>query len=100
MPTPAPPGTTDFSYNDGLALTSAGAGVRFFLGDLQADVAVACLLSYRAPDNSSRTARLLFSLSKALCSVRRKYRPVASSLGRSVPPCNQPGLTCIKSGIA
>ena len=45
-----------FSYNDGLALTSAGAGVRFFLGgDLQADIAVAFPLSYRAPDNSSRT---------------------------------------------
>lgn len=55
-----------FSYNDGLALTSAGGGVRFFLvGDLQADIAVAFPLSYRAPDNSSRTARLLFSLSKA-----------------------------------
>jgi len=55
-----------FSYNDGLALTSAGAGVRFFLGgDLQADIAVAFPLSYRAPDNSSRSARLLFSLSNA-----------------------------------
>src|SRR5258708_13683858 len=47
-----------FSYADGLALTSAGAGVRFFLGgDLQADIAVAFPFSYRAPDNSSRTAR-------------------------------------------
>jgi hemolysin activation/secretion protein len=55
-----------FSYADGLALTSAGAGVRFFLGsDLQADIAVAFPLSYRAPDNSSRSARLLFSLSNA-----------------------------------
>jgi hemolysin activation/secretion protein len=55
-----------FSYNDGLALTSAGAGIRFFLGaDLQADIAVAFPLSYRAPDNSSRSARLLFSLSNA-----------------------------------
>lgn len=62
-----------FSYNDGLALTSAGAGVRFFLGgDLQADIAVAFPLSYRAPDNSSRSARLLFSLSNAfkLCPQR------------------------------
>ena len=55
-----------FSYTDGIALTSAGAGVRFFLGsDLQADIAVAFPLSYRAPDNSSRSARLLFSLSSA-----------------------------------
>jgi hemolysin activation/secretion protein len=55
-----------FSYADGIALTSAGAGVRFFLAsDLQADIAVAFPLSYRAPDNSSRSARLLFSLSSA-----------------------------------
>jgi len=55
-----------FSYADGIALTSAGAGVRFFMGsDLQADIAVAFPLSYRAPDNSSRSARLLFSLSSA-----------------------------------
>jgi hemolysin activation/secretion protein len=55
-----------FSYMDGIALSSAGAGVRFFLGsDLQADIAVAFPLSYRAPDNSSRSARLLFSLSSA-----------------------------------
>jgi hemolysin activation/secretion protein len=62
-----------FSYRDGLALTSAGAGIRLFLiGDLQADIAVAFPLSYRAPDNSSRSARLLFSLSKAfrLCPER------------------------------
>jgi hemolysin activation/secretion protein len=52
---------------DGLALTSAGGGVRFFLSDgLQADVGVAFPLSYRAPDNSTRSARLLFSLSNAL----------------------------------
>jgi hemolysin activation/secretion protein len=63
-----------FSYNDGLALTSAGGGVRLFLGgDLQADIAVAFPLSYRAPDNSSRSARLLFSLSNAfqLCPQTR-----------------------------
>jgi hemolysin activation/secretion protein len=55
-----------FNYTDGLALTSTGAGVRFFLGsDLQADIAVAFPLGYRAPDNSSRSARLLFSLSSA-----------------------------------
>jgi hemolysin activation/secretion protein len=56
-----------FSYNDGLALTSAGGGARFFLwNDLQADIGVAFPLSYRAPDNSTRSARLLFSLSSAL----------------------------------
>jgi len=55
------------SYNEGLALTSAGGGVRFLLWDeLQADIAVAFPLSYRAPDNSARSARLLFSLSNAL----------------------------------
>jgi hemolysin activation/secretion protein len=55
-----------FNYTEGIALTSAGAGVRFFLGsDLQADVAVAFPLGYRAPDNSTRSARLLFSLSSA-----------------------------------
>jgi hemolysin activation/secretion protein len=62
-----------FSYADGLSLTSAGAGIRLFLiGDLQADIAVAFPLSYRAPDNSSRSARLLFSLSNAfrLCPER------------------------------
>jgi hemolysin activation/secretion protein len=66
-----------YSYADGLALTSAGAGVRFFLGgDLQADIAVAFPLSYRAPDNSSRSARLLFSLSNAfkLCPERAQTR--------------------------
>jgi hemolysin activation/secretion protein len=55
------------SYNEGVALTSAGAGVRFLLWDeLQADIAVAFPFSYRAPDNSTRSARLLFSLSNAL----------------------------------
>ena len=62
-----------FSYTDGLALTSAGVGIRLFLVDeLQADLAVAVPLSYRAPDNSTRSARLLFSLSNAfrLCPER------------------------------
>src|SRR5216684_4303419 len=55
-----------FGINDGLALTSAGGGVRFFLWDsLQADIGVAFPLSYRAPDNERRSARLLFSLSSA-----------------------------------
>jgi hemolysin activation/secretion protein len=56
-----------FRLGDGLALTSAGAGVRFFLwDDLQADIGVAFPLSYRAPDNPRRDARLLFSVSNAL----------------------------------
>jgi hemolysin activation/secretion protein len=66
-----------FGYKDGLSLTSAGAGARFFLGaDLQADIAVAFPLSYRAPDNSSRSARLLFSLSNSfrLCPDRAQAR--------------------------
>ena len=66
-----------YRYTDGLALTSAGAGVRFFLGgDLRADIAVAVPLGYRAPDNSSRTARLLFSLSNTfrLCPERAQAR--------------------------
>lgn len=52
---------------DGTALTSAGGGVRLFLvGDLQADLGVAVPLGYRAPDNSARSARFLFTLSNAL----------------------------------
>jgi hypothetical protein len=38
----------------------------FFTEDLQADIGVAFPLSYRAPDNTTRTARLLFSISNAL----------------------------------
>src|SRR5664279_1435936 len=66
-----------YRYTDGLALTSAGTGVRFFLGgDLQADLAVAFPLSYRAPDNERRSARVLFSLSNAfkLCPQRPQTR--------------------------
>jgi hemolysin activation/secretion protein len=52
---------------DGLSLTSAGGGIRFFLwDDLQADIGVAFPLSYRAPDNTRRDARVLFSVSNAL----------------------------------
>jgi hemolysin activation/secretion protein len=52
---------------DGLSLTSAGGGIRFFLwDDLQADIGVAFPLTYSAPDNQRRRARLLFSLSNAL----------------------------------
>jgi hemolysin activation/secretion protein len=66
-----------YSYTDGLALTSTGAGVRFFLGDdLRADIAVAVPLGYRAPDNTTRSARVLFSLSNAfrLCPERAQAR--------------------------
>jgi hemolysin activation/secretion protein len=63
--------------SDGLSLTSAGVGVRFFLLDgLQADIGVAAPLTYRAPDNSARSARVLFSLTSALklCPVRATTR--------------------------
>lgn len=66
-----------YGLNDGISLTSAGGGVRFFLwDDLRADVAVAFPLSYRAPDNERRSARLLFSFSNALklCQERRESR--------------------------
>lgn len=62
-----------YTMNEGLSLTSAGGGVRFFLfDDWQADVGVAAPLSYRAQNNTSRSARLLFSLSSAfkLCPAR------------------------------
>ena len=66
-----------YTIGEGLALTSAGAGIRFFLADgLQADIGVAAPLSYRAPDNSTRSARVLFSLTSALklCPVRQQTR--------------------------
>jgi hemolysin activation/secretion protein len=56
-----------YRIGDGLALTSAGGGIRFFFwDDFQADIGIAFPLSYRAPDNSMRSARLLFSVSNAL----------------------------------
>jgi hemolysin activation/secretion protein len=56
-----------YNIGDGLALTSAGGGIRFFFwDDFQADLGVAFPLSYRAPDNTTRTARFLFSVSNAL----------------------------------
>ncbi|MGH6739915.1 MAG: ShlB/FhaC/HecB family hemolysin secretion/activation protein, partial [Bradyrhizobium sp.] len=56
-----------YGIGDGLGLTSAGGGIRFFFwDDFQADIGVAFPLSYRAPDNSTRSARLLFSVSNAL----------------------------------
>lgn len=66
-----------YNFGEGLSLTSAGGGVRLFLfDDWQADIGVAVPLSYRAPDNSSRSARLLFSLSSAfkLCPARPSTR--------------------------
>ena len=62
-----------YRLSDGLSLTSAGIGVRFFLlDDLQADLGVAVPLSYRAPDNERRSPRFLFTLSSAfrLCPER------------------------------
>lgn len=62
-----------YRLSDGLSLTSAGAGVRFFLpDDLQADLGVAVPLSYRAPDNERRSPRFLFTLSSVfrLCPER------------------------------
>lgn len=62
-----------YRLSDGLSLTSAGAGVRFFLpDDFQADLGVAVPLSYRAPDNERRSPRFLFTLSSAfrLCPER------------------------------
>jgi len=66
-----------FGISDGLSLTSAGGGVRFFLWDgLQADIGAAVPLSYRAPDNPGRGARVLFSLTSALklCPARPTTR--------------------------
>ena len=63
--------------SDGTALTSAGGGVRLFLGgDLQADLGVAVPLGYRAPDNWERHPRFLFTLSNAfrLCPERAATR--------------------------
>lgn len=64
-----------YRLSDGLALTSAGAGVRFFLPlDFQADLGLAVPLSYRAPDNERRSPRFLFTLSSAfrLCPERAR----------------------------
>jgi hemolysin activation/secretion protein len=66
-----------YSLSEGLSLTSAGGGVRFFLTEgLQADIGGAVPLTYRAPDNPTRNARVLFSLTNALklCPVRATTR--------------------------
>ena len=63
--------------SDGTALTSAGGGIRLFLGgDLQADLGAAVPLGYRAPDNWARHPRFLFTLSNAfrLCPERAATR--------------------------
>jgi hemolysin activation/secretion protein len=52
-----------FGMSDGAALTSVGAGVRFYLRDqIEAGIAVARPLTYAAPDNPNRDWRVLFSL--------------------------------------
>ncbi|OAF17300.1 heme utilization protein [Bradyrhizobium centrolobii] len=62
-----------YHLSDGLSLTSAGIGARFFLwDDFQADFGVAVPLSYRAPDNERRSPRFLFTLSSALRPERGK----------------------------
>ncbi len=66
-----------YRLSDGLSLTSAGAGVRFFLpDDLHVDFGVAVPLSYRSPDNARRSPRFLFTLSSAfrLCPERGNAR--------------------------
>src|SRR5215203_6202094 len=66
-----------YRLSDGLSLTSAGGGVRFFLADgLQADIGAAAPLTYRAPDNPTRSVRVLFSLTSALklCPMRATTR--------------------------
>ncbi|WP_171578312.1 ShlB/FhaC/HecB family hemolysin secretion/activation protein [Bradyrhizobium australiense] len=66
-----------YRLSDGLSLTSAGGGVRFFFAEgLQADIGAAVPLSYGAPDNPGRGARVLFSLTSALklCPVRATTR--------------------------
>ncbi|MET0222600.1 MAG: ShlB/FhaC/HecB family hemolysin secretion/activation protein [Tardiphaga sp.] len=55
-----------YTYRDGLSLTSAGGGVRFFLdGDLRIDVGVGVPLSYRSLDNEDRNPRFLLTLSNS-----------------------------------
>lgn len=66
-----------FGIGSGVALTSAGGGVRFFLWDeLKADIGVAFPLTYRSPYNENRAAQLLFSLSTAFrtCAERAEMR--------------------------
>ncbi|NOJ46086.1 ShlB/FhaC/HecB family hemolysin secretion/activation protein [Bradyrhizobium archetypum] len=66
-----------YRLSEGLSLTSAGGGVRFFLAEgLQADIGAAAPLSYRSPDNPGRGARVLLSLTGALklCPVRATTR--------------------------
>jgi hemolysin activation/secretion protein len=66
-----------FGIGSGVALTSAGGGIRFFLWDeLKAVIGVAFPLTYRSPYNPDRTAQVLFSLSTAFrtCAERAEMR--------------------------
>ena len=68
------------SYADGLALTSAGAGVQFFFGaDMTADIAVAFPLSYRAPDNDTAVRACCSRYPTRSGSVPREARHVVCS---------------------
>ena len=67
-----------YGYGDGLSLASAGGGLRiFFDKDIRADIGVGMPLTYRSPDNFSRSPRFLFSLSNALqfCPPRMERCP-------------------------
>jgi hemolysin activation/secretion protein len=56
-----------YKLTEGLSLTSAGGGVRFFLADnLTLDLGAAVPLTFRAPDNVDRHPRLLLTLSNSL----------------------------------
>lgn len=56
-----------FGINQGLSLTSAGGGARFFLGDnLTVGIGAAWPLTFRSPDNWDRRPRVLFSLSNSI----------------------------------
>jgi hemolysin activation/secretion protein len=68
-----------FAPHEGLALASAGAGVRLYLtDDLHAGVGVALPLNYRSVDNPERHARVLFSLTNALKLCPEKARLACS----------------------
>jgi hemolysin activation/secretion protein len=63
--------------DDVLSLSSAGAGVRFFLADeLLADLTFAAPLKYHSPTSINHGLRFLFSLSKAFefCPHRANMR--------------------------
>ena len=78
-----------FSYNDGLALTSAGAGMRFFLaGDLQADIGgglPAELPRARQFEPQRTPAVLLVQRLQALSPENTDQLPLASQDSKLVP---------------